>query len=86
MDLPSLDAFSVATELFGERPLSTGQLAQLRALDHRYWQAVYTMLHPEGEAPRPELTPAQRAELREMLVRAVREMATPEQRAELGWG
>ena len=84
-DLPPLDAFSVAAELFGDRPLTTWQLTQLRALDHRYWQAVYAMLHPDGEAPREELTAEQRADLREMLVRSVREMATPEQRAELGW-
>ena len=84
-DLPPLDAFAVAAELFGDRPLTTWQLTQLRALDHRYWQEVFTMLHPGGEAPRQELTAEQRAELRGMLVRAVRELATPAQRAELGW-
>ena len=84
-DLPPLDAFAVAAELFGDLPLSTGQLTQLRALDHRYWQEVYAILHPDAGAPRPALTAEQRAELREMLVRAVREIATPAQRAELGW-
>jgi hypothetical protein len=86
---PPLDAFAVAAELFGDRPLTTGQLTQLRALDRRYWQRVYELLHPEGEAPRGAprgaLTAGERAGLRAMLVREVRAMATPAQRAELGW-
>ena len=81
-DPPPLDAFVVAAELFGDVPLTTEQLTQLRALDHRYWQEVYTMLHPDGEAPRPALTAAQRTELHAMLARAVRELATATQRAE----
>jgi hypothetical protein len=82
---PPLDAFAVAAELFGDRPLTTGQLTQLRALDRRYWQQVYSLLHPDGEAPREALTAGERVGLRAMLVREVRAMATPAQRAELGW-
>ena len=90
----SLDAYAVADELFGDVPLTTGQRAQLRALDHRYWQAVFDLLHRDDEAPgarstpastAPTLTPEQRAALRTMLEDAIREMATPAQRAALGW-
>jgi hypothetical protein len=92
-----VDAFSVAAELLGDLPMTSGQLAQLRAVNHRYWQEVYTLLHPAGEGapdanPWAEGAPAgasalserDTAALRAMLEREVAAMLTPEQRATLG--
>ena len=87
-----MDAFEVADELLGELPLTAGQLTQLRAIDRKYWQAVFTLLHPDGgdrppgsRPAAPSLTPEQAAELHAMLVREVRALVRPEQRAALGW-
>jgi hypothetical protein len=89
------DAFEVAHELLGGLPLTTGQLTQLRAIDRKYWQAVFTLLHPNGEEARPtaagvaaatpSLTAEQTTELHAMLVREVRGLVRPEQRGALGW-
>jgi hypothetical protein len=92
-----VDAFTVATDLFGDLQLTSGQLAQLRAINHKYWQEVYTLLHPAGgdaKAPGPpdggptpsepaSLTERQTAALRAMLEKELRAILTPEQRAAL---
>jgi hypothetical protein len=92
-----MDAFEVAHELLGDLPLTTGQLTQLRAIDRKYWQAVFTLLHPEDErrpdaragsgsaGAAPSLSADQIADLHAMLVREVRGLVTPAQRAALGW-
>jgi len=94
-----MDVFEVVHELLGDLPLTTGQLTQLRAIDRKYWQAVFTLLHPEhgddwrldlragpGSAgAAPSLSADQTADLHAMLVREVRALVTPEQRAALGW-
>lgn len=93
-----MDAFEVAHEVLGDLPLTTGQTAQLRVIDHKYWQAVFTLLHPDvgdercADAPEaarlpgavPALTPEQVADLHAMLVREVRELVRPELRVALG--
>ena len=90
-----MDAFAVATELLGDLELTSGQRAQLRAINHKYWQEVYALLHPAGEeagdaeapearassAVEPSLTERQTAGLRAMLERDIREMLTPAQLA-----
>lgn len=90
-----MDAFTVATDLLGDLQLTSGQLAQLRAINHRYWQEVYTLLHPTGAdakstdlpeegatpAAAPSLTERQTAALRAMLEGEIRAILTREQRA-----
>jgi Spy/CpxP family protein refolding chaperone len=90
-----MDAFTVAAEMLGGLSLTSGQLAQLRAIDRKFFQEVYTRLHPsEEEGQRADtreqsvvrpaessLTARQNDELRAMLERDVRELLTPEQRA-----
>jgi len=93
-----VDAFTVATDLLGDLQLTSGQLAQLRAINHKYWQAVYALLHPPDEdaqraavgeepaspAAEVSLTAQQVADLRAMLEGDVRNLLTPEQREALG--
>ena len=73
-------AFSVAEHLLGRLTLTPGQTAQLRAIDHKYQQSLYTMLSGARRAP----TEAERSQLDAMAARAIIEMLTPEQRATLG--
>ena len=78
----------MAEEMLGEvtLTLSSGQLAELRAIDHEYWWRVHELVSaggPDGAAAdrdRP-LTPAETAELDAMLVSRLTAMLTPEQRA-----
>ena len=35
-----MSAFTVAARVLGDLPLSAGQLAQLRAIDTRYWRQI----------------------------------------------
>jgi hypothetical protein len=93
----AMDAFTVAAEVLGELQLTSGQLAELRAINHAHWQAVYALLHPpESDVPRAvageepaspaaevSLTAEQVADLRAMLERNVRALLTPEQREAL---
>jgi hypothetical protein len=87
-----VDAFTVAAELLGDLQLTSGQLAQLRALNHNYWHTVAVLLHPADDdersaappAAEPSLSAQQTADLRAMLERDVRRLLTPEQREELG--
>ena len=72
----SMNVFQMAAELLGGRELSPGQLAQLRALDRKYAQRVYTLLHgPDDTAHEP--TAAEAAELRAQLVADIRQLLTP---------
>jgi Spy/CpxP family protein refolding chaperone len=92
-----MNAFTVAAEMLGGLELTSGQRAQLRAINHKYFQEVYTLLHPPGEEARgaavqtdagvpptePSLTAQQTDALRAMLERDVRDLLTPDQRARL---
>ncbi|HEU0079669.1 MAG TPA: hypothetical protein VFQ76_18570 [Longimicrobiaceae bacterium] len=84
MEVP-LDAFSVAAELLGDVPLTPGQLTQLRALDHRYYQELFDRLNPPVGPPRTraELAEEEVAALRALLEAGVRDMLTPGQRRRL---
>ena len=66
-----MDAFAIALELLGDVPLTAGQLTQLRAIDHKYWQAVHALVGATGQAP----TEAETAVLRAGLERDVRALA-----------
>jgi hypothetical protein len=69
----------MAKELLGDLEPSPGQLAQLRALDRKYAQRVYSLLH-ESDIPRQELTDGEAADLRAMLVSDILALLTPEQK------
>ena len=46
-----MDAFTMAAQMFGDLELSPFQLAQLRAINRKYYQELYTLLHElDGEA------------------------------------
>jgi hypothetical protein len=90
-----VDAFSVAAQMLGELELGPGQLAELRAIDSKYQQRLYTLLHASEPPARPgsyfELDPAVAREptsaelmgLRVMLVSDIRSLLSPEQRDRL---
>jgi hypothetical protein len=74
-----MNALTMALELLGNIELSPGQLAQLRALDRKYAQRVYTLLH-DSEAGTPrELTEAEAADLEDKLRSDVFALLTSEQ-------
>jgi Spy/CpxP family protein refolding chaperone len=76
-----MDAFSVAAAVLGDLALTPGQLAQLRALDHRYQQRRFELLHAPGAGA--ALAEEEERELRQGMERDVLELLTPEQRGEL---
>lgn len=75
-----MNALTMASELLGDLELSPGQLAQLRALDRKYAQRVYTLLH-ESDVTRQELTDAEGADLHARLVSDILALLTPEQQS-----
>jgi hypothetical protein len=94
----AVDAFTVAADLLGDLQLTSGQLAELRSINHKYWHAVHALLHPPDDAAQraavreapaipaaaASLTAQQVADLQAMLERDVRNLLTPEQREALG--
>ena len=66
-----MNALTEATRLLGDLELSSGQLAQLRALNRKYAQRVFERRQPE-------------AELLAMLRADILAMLTPEQERALG--
>jgi hypothetical protein len=75
-----MNAFTVAAEIFGNMELTPGQLAQLRALDRKYAQRVYTLLHDSETGTARELTDVEAADLEAKLRADVLGLLTPEQR------
>jgi uncharacterized membrane protein len=75
-----MNALNVAADILGNISPSPGQLAQLRALNRKYAQRVYSLLH-ESDAIRLELTDAEAADLQAMLVSDILAMLTPEQQS-----
>jgi Spy/CpxP family protein refolding chaperone len=78
-----MNALSVATEMLRDVELSPGQLAQLRALNRKYAQRVYTLLHPPQGSARNELTEKETADLNAKLRADILALLTPEQQARL---
>jgi hypothetical protein len=87
-----MDPYTMAAQMLGDMPLTNWQVAELRAIDRKYQQHVYTLLHrddgveaagasPSG-APRAgrELTAEEVAELRARVTSDILAMLTPEQR------
>jgi Spy/CpxP family protein refolding chaperone len=77
-----MNALTMATEMLGNVELTPGQLAQLRALDRKYAQRVYTLLH-DSEAGTRELSEAEAADLEAKLRSDVHALLTPEQQGQL---
>lgn len=89
-----MDAFTVAAGMLGGLELGSSQLAQLRAINSKYYQRLYTLLHASDTpgrlggsyaAPDPHpveraLTPAELTDLHAMLVSDIRGMLSPGQR------
>jgi hypothetical protein len=76
-----MNALTTAAEILGNLELSPGQLAQLRALNRKYAQRAYTLLHPPNAAPREELTEAEAADLEAKLRSDILALLTPEQQS-----
>jgi hypothetical protein len=88
-----MDAFTVAAQLLGDVELSPFQLTQLRAINRKYYQKLYTLLHECNDVAGPigprvasstthterELTEAELAGLHAMLTADVRAVLTSEQ-------
>lgn len=89
-----MDAFTVAEELLPGIHLTSGQLAQLRAINYEYYTRLFALSRtPLPGAPQPqpdappvvrEPTPAEAGELRATLVAEIRAMLTPDQRRAYG--
>jgi Spy/CpxP family protein refolding chaperone len=78
-----MNALTMAARMLGNMELTSGQMAQLHALNRKYAQQVYTMLHDSGGGSAPlrrELTEAEEAELNARLRSDILGMLTPEQR------
>ena len=73
-------AFTVAERLLAGIALTVSQTGQLRAIDHKYQQSLYTMLGGAHRAP----TDAERSQLDDVATRDILLMLTAEQRARLG--
>jgi hypothetical protein len=76
---PPANAFSVAEKLLGSLSLTPGQMAQLRAIDHKYQQSLYTMLQGAIRAP----TEAERSQLDATAAREIMDILAAEQRTQL---
>lgn len=76
-----MSALTTALEMLGDIQLSPGQLAQLRALDRKYAQRVYTLLHDSEAGTRRELTEAEVADLEAKLRSDIYALLTPEQQS-----
>jgi hypothetical protein len=89
-----MDAFTIAEELIPGIELTADQLAQLRAIDNRYYSRLFALRQgpaaataPDDPAPRGrELTAEETSQLRAMLIQGVLELLTPEQRLSLEGG
>lgn len=75
-----MNAQTIASQLLDDIELSPGQLAQLRALDRKYAQRLYTLLHDCDDGKSRELTEAEAADLEARLRADVLALLTPEQR------
>ena len=69
-------AYAVAERILGNLALTPQQSGQLRAIDHKYQQALFAVLHGAERPP----TVAETSPLDEIAARDFREMLTPEQR------
>jgi hypothetical protein len=74
-----IGAFTVAARILGNVTLSPQQVTQLRAIDRKYQQALFSALDGAQRAP----TSAEISPLDDMAARDILEMLTPDQMAAL---
>jgi hypothetical protein len=72
-------AFTVAARILGSVTLSPQQVTQLRAIDRKYQQALFSVLDGAQRAP----TNAEISPLDDIAARDILEMLTPDQLAAL---
>jgi hypothetical protein len=77
-----LSAYAEAERLLGDVELTTGQLAQLRAIDAAHQRRLFALLHAAGRSGEP--TEAEIAALRRRIDADLFAILTPEQRRALG--
>lgn len=81
-----MDAFTVAAELIPGVELDADQLAQLRAINHRYYSRLFALTRsPTSDPSNPPAQPRQptareASELRAMLVEDILGLLSPAQR------
>ena len=75
----AIGAFLVAKRMLGDLTLSVGQLAQLRAIDHKYQQSLFTILEGGQRPPTREET----QQLDDTAARDILDMLTPAQRTQI---
>jgi len=88
-----MNAFTVAAEMLGDMRLSPGQLAQLRAIDAKYQQRLFTLLNRDdtdadatgspasldGTRSERTLNDRERSDLEAVIRSDILDMLTPEQ-------
>jgi hypothetical protein len=73
-----VNALALAAEMLGEVEPTPGQLAQLRALDRKYAQRMYGLMHDSADGSgRRELTGAEAARLRAQLEAEILALLAP---------
>lgn len=72
-----MDPFTLARSLLGDTVLDAGQLAQLRALNTKYFTQLYAIGQSSGDAAAME---RRRDALHERILADIRDMLTDEQR------
>ena len=79
-----MNPYEIAAEMLGDVTLSSWQVAELRAIDRKYQQRLFTLLHRGGDRAGPgaegAVTAEEAAELRHRVVTDILAMLTPEQR------
>ena len=76
-----MDAYGTAARILDGIELTPGQLAQLRAIDHKWQQRLFDLVHPAGSpGTRREPTEAELEALRRGVADDVLALLTPEQR------
>ena len=78
-----MGAFELAATLLGDLPLSSGQVAELRAIDRKYQQRLFTLLHHDATGavlPARQPTADELSRLDDMIAADILGMLTSAQR------
>ena len=75
-----MNALRVASQILGDMDLSSGQLAQLQALNRKYAQRVYSLTH-QADTTKRELTDTEVVAIQAQLRSDILALLTPEQQS-----